>query len=105
MLLAAYSAYYLLLEPVAGGTWAAAVALPLWGGANAFRAAVPCAWGWALALHALSWLAQVVVGHNLVEGRKPALLDSFFQVRRCWGAPALLLGLAAGAPALPGRQG
>ncbi|KAL4448126.1 hypothetical protein ABPG75_005345 [Micractinium tetrahymenae] len=78
-LAAAYSAYYLLLEPLAGLSWAGLVALPLWGLANWFRAAVPSAWAWALGLHLFSWFAQIVFGHQMAEGRKPALLDSFFQ--------------------------
>jgi uncharacterized membrane protein YGL010W len=32
----------------------------------------------AIALHALAWISQFV-GHGVFEGRKPALLDSFFQ--------------------------
>lgn len=56
------------------------VALPLWGLANWFRAAVPAAWAWALGLHLFSWFAQIVFGHQMAERRKPALLDSFFQV-------------------------
>ena len=58
------------------------VALPLWGLANWFRmAAVPGgAWAWALGLHLASWFAQIVLGHQMCEHRKPALMDSFFQV-------------------------
>lgn len=78
-LAAAYSLYYLALEPVAGGSWTAFVGLPLWAAANWFRASVPDAWAWALGLHLLSWFAQIAVGHQLAEKRKPALLDSFFQ--------------------------
>lgn len=78
-LAAVYSAYYLLLEPLAGLSWAGLVALPLWGLANWFRAAVPAAWAWALGLHLFSWFAQIVFGHQMAERRKPALLDSFFQ--------------------------
>jgi uncharacterized membrane protein YGL010W len=79
LLLAAYSAYYVALEPFAGLTWSACTALPMWGAANAFRQGVPAAWAWALALHAFSWLAQIYLGHSLAERRRPALLDSFFQ--------------------------
>lgn len=78
-LAALYSLYYVLLEPVAGLTWAGLVALPLWGLANWFRLAVPAAWAWALGLHVFSWFAQVVFGHQMAEHRRPALLDSFFQ--------------------------
>ena len=58
------------------------MALPLWGLANWFRmAAVPGgAWAWALGLHLASWFAQIVLGHQMCEHRKPALMDSFFQV-------------------------
>ncbi len=34
---------------------------------------------WALALHVLGWYMQIHPGHALLEGRKPALLDSFVQ--------------------------
>eukprot|EP00887_Chlorella_sp_A99_P007450 scaffold2.g7450.t1 len=79
MMLAAYSAYYLALEPAAGLSWAVAIAAPLWAGANAMRGGVPNAWAWALGAHVLGWFMQIVPGHSWVEGRKPALLDSFFQ--------------------------
>lgn len=36
--------------------------------------------GWiALALHILSWYMQIHPGHLILEGRRPALLQSFFQ--------------------------
>lgn len=78
VLLAAYAAYYVLLEPFAGLSWAALVAAPMWGLANAARAE-PHAWAWAAGLHVLSWVVQVFLGHMVAEGRRPALLDSFFQ--------------------------
>ena len=34
---------------------------------------------WALALHVFCWYMQLHPGHALLEGRKPALLDSFVQ--------------------------
>lgn len=34
---------------------------------------------WAFALHLLSWYIQIHPGHAVLEGRKPALLDSFVQ--------------------------
>jgi hypothetical protein len=40
------------------------------------------AWQWALLVHVLSWYMQIHPGHALLEGRKPALLDSLVQVRR-----------------------
>jgi hypothetical protein len=43
------------------------------------------AWKWALLVHVLSWYMQIHPGHAILEGRKPALLDSLVQVRgkRC----------------------
>ena len=41
---------------------------------------VPHAWAYAIAAHILSWYVQIHVGHVMLEHRKPALLDSFFQV-------------------------
>lgn len=80
VLLAVYAVYYLVLEPFAGATWAAAVAAPMWAAANAVHAAAPAtAWIWALGLHVVSWVVQVYLGHIVFEGRRPALLDSFFQ--------------------------
>lgn len=78
-LLGAYALYYTLLEPVAGASWGLAVGVPLWAAANAFKASVPGAWAWTLGVHILSWFMQIVPGHAWAEGRKPALLDSFFQ--------------------------
>ncbi len=34
---------------------------------------------YALFLHVLGWYMQIHPGHTIFEGRKPALLDSFFQ--------------------------
>jgi hypothetical protein len=39
------------------------------------------AWKWALVVHVLSWYMQIHPGHAILEGRKPALLDSLVQVR------------------------
>ncbi len=39
------------------------------------------AWLWALGVHVFSWYMQIHPGHALLEGRKPALLDSLVQVR------------------------
>ncbi|GAB4817512.1 hypothetical protein N2152v2_004558 [Parachlorella kessleri] len=79
VLLGGYALYYLFLEPFAGLSWAAFVALPMWVAANYVQQHVLSGWGWALGLHLLSWFAQVHFGHNVAEKRKPALLDSFFQ--------------------------
>ena len=66
--------------------------LPMWAAANWFRATVPGAWAWALAVHLASWAVQVGVGHQLCERRKPALLDSFFQARCACCGSALAAG-------------
>eukprot|EP00878_Enallax_costatus_P006710 GHUV01007035.1.p1 GENE.GHUV01007035.1~~GHUV01007035.1.p1 ORF type:complete len:264 (+),score=40.52 GHUV01007035.1:2-793(+) len=79
LLSAAYSLYYLGLEPVAGATWSACVGVPIWLGATAFRYMVPGAWKWALLVHVFSWYMQIHPGHAVLEGRKPALLDSLVQ--------------------------
>ena len=42
-------------------------------------AQVPAAWQWALGVHVFSWYMQIHPGHALLEGRKPALLDSLVQ--------------------------
>jgi uncharacterized membrane protein YGL010W len=39
------------------------------------------AWQWALLVHVFSWYMQIHPGHAILEGRKPALLDSLVQVR------------------------
>jgi hypothetical protein len=38
------------------------------------------AWNWALLVHVFSWYMQIHPGHAILEGRKPALLDSLGQV-------------------------
>lgn len=40
---------------------------------------VPNAGWYALALHCVSWWAQIHPGHLILEGRRPALFQSFFQ--------------------------
>jgi uncharacterized membrane protein YGL010W len=37
------------------------------------------AWKYALALHVLGWYMQIHPGHIILEKRRAALLDSFFQ--------------------------
>eukprot|EP00775_Hariotina_reticulata_P006457 gene6457-6686_t len=37
------------------------------------------AWKWALLVHVFSWYMQIHPGHAVLEGRKPALLDSLGQ--------------------------
>lgn len=85
----AYWLYYLTLETFAGLTWGVCVATPLWISATLFRAHVHNAWAWALVIHVLSWYMQIHPGHAILEGRKPALLDSFFQV----GAAVAVVGI------------
>ena len=58
VLLVLYTLFYTALEPVAGLTWGALLALPMWLTATAFQQRVPYAWAWALGVHALSWFAQ-----------------------------------------------
>lgn len=76
---AAYSLYYLRLEPAAGLSWSACVGLPLWLSATLFQQQVAQAWKWALLVHVLSWYMQIHPGHAILEKRKPALLDSLVQ--------------------------
>jgi uncharacterized membrane protein YGL010W len=83
--------YYVYLEPVSGSSCAifiiglslAAkwfVALEDKTGPKAVaRLPKGTAWKVALVVHIMSWLAQILIGHEHFEGRKPALLDSFFQ--------------------------
>lgn len=79
VLVLGYSAYYIVLEWFAGLTWALFVALPLYLTANIFHQHMAHAWAWALGMFVLSWYMQIHPGHLVLEKRKPALLDSFFQ--------------------------
>lgn len=57
----------------------------------ATRAQVAKAWQWSLLVQAFSWYMQIHPGHAVLEGRKPALLDSLAQVgitQRCSNLPA-----------------
>lgn len=91
LLIAAYAAYYIHLEPVAGASWAAAQGLPMWVGATAARVLHPqAAWKWSVLIHAASWLIQVGVGHGLIERRRPALTVSASQA---FGTAALFAWL------------
>lgn len=47
-------------------------------------------WAWALGVHVLSWYAQIHPGHLVLEKRKPALLDSFFQVHQIPRVPSFV---------------
>lgn len=77
----AYSLYYTLaLDPFAGLCWTLGLGAPLWLGAvHLWRVLPLSAWRWAVGVHALSWLLQIVPGHAMLEGRRPALVDSFWQ--------------------------
>ena len=76
---AAYAAYYTRLDPIAGLSWGAVVGVPTWLLATAWAHNRPLASAEAAVVHALSWAVQVVVGHGAIEGRRPALVDSFAQ--------------------------
>eukprot|EP00877_Chromochloris_zofingiensis_P012010 jgi/Chrzof1/7062/Cz02g09110.t1 len=76
---ALYTLFYLCLEPFAGLTWSLFVGVPMWIAATAFQQLVPNAWMWALGVHIFSWYMQIHPGHAILEGRKPALLDSLVQ--------------------------
>ncbi|KXZ41991.1 hypothetical protein GPECTOR_228g508 [Gonium pectorale] len=77
---AAYSAFYILLDLFAGASWAALVGVPLAWSATAFGASgVAHAWAWALGVQVLGWYLQIHPGHAVLEKRKPALLDSLVQ--------------------------
>ncbi|GMH45255.1 hypothetical protein BSKO_13212 [Bryopsis sp. KO-2023] len=77
--LALYAIYYVMLDPIAGLTWGLFVGLPLWVGGNAMWAFVEGGWKWAALTHVFAWYMQIHPGHIILEGRQPALLDSFFQ--------------------------
>ena len=74
-----YSLFYIGLEQFAGVTWCLSTGIPCWLTATAFSQHVPHAWAYAIGVHVLSWWAQIHLGHIMLEHRKPALLDSFFQ--------------------------
>lgn len=80
ILLAIYFLYYLTLDFFAALTWSIFVRVPLWLTANLAVQTLPYAWAWAIGVHILGWYMQIHPGHALLEHRKPALLDSFFQV-------------------------
>ncbi|DBA91700.1 TPA: hypothetical protein ACH3X1_003300 [Trebouxia sp. C0004] len=74
-----YSLFYIGLEQFAGVTWCLSTGMPCWLTATAFSQHMPHAWAYAIGVHILSWWAQIHLGHIMLEHRKPALLDSFFQ--------------------------
>jgi len=82
-----YALYYVAFDRVVG-TLAAAIYFVVYLSANALvyaekrhKGAVPQGTSWrvAVAMHAVSWALQVIVGHGLFEGRKPALFESLWQ--------------------------
>jgi len=75
-----YAIYYLTLDFFAGLTFDI-VLFGLVLSANAFYKyfGPEKAWLYALAIHVLSWYMQIHPGHMMLEGRKPALTDAFFQ--------------------------
>jgi len=74
-----YALYYIALSPVEGMLYFPLLFL-LYISSNMFLEAYGSkAWLYAAVAHVLSWYMQVQVGHLTLEGRKPALLDSFFQ--------------------------
>eukprot|EP00455_Lapot_gusevi_P013376 TRINITY_DN164_c0_g1_i6.p1 TRINITY_DN164_c0_g1~~TRINITY_DN164_c0_g1_i6.p1 ORF type:complete len:196 (-),score=83.71 TRINITY_DN164_c0_g1_i6:312-899(-) len=79
LLFLGYALYYLYLDLFAGLT-ADILLFSLLLGANAFYAHFGAdAWKYALAAHLFSWFMQIYLGHGVLEGRKPALMDSLFQ--------------------------
>mmetsp|Transcript_8530 Transcript_8530/g.14659 ORF Transcript_8530/g.14659 Transcript_8530/m.14659 type:complete len:187 (+) Transcript_8530:179-739(+) len=78
VMMLAYSAYYVRLEPLAGITWALCVGGPLAAHATYFSA-VKGANYWAFGAQLLSWVMQIWPGHMILERRKPALLDGLVQ--------------------------
>ena len=101
VLLGLYAVYYAFLDPFAGLSWTLLLALPMWLAATAWAglgkggekvgsslpllplgvsSLLSSSPGRAAGLvHALSWVAQVGIGHAAIEGRRPALVDSFAQ--------------------------
>jgi uncharacterized membrane protein YGL010W len=78
LLCIAYSALYILLEPIAGS----ALSVLLFAG-TAYGKYLTSVHGmsanfWAVCGFVAAWIAQFV-GHGLFEGRAPALLDNLFQ--------------------------
>jgi len=92
-----YSLFYIGLEQFAGVTWCLSTGIPCWLTATAFSQHVPHAWAYAIGVHVLSWWAQIHLGHIMLEHRKPALLDSFFQAM----TPLLFAEVALPCHAMP----
>ena len=79
-LVAVYSVYYIILDTIAGLSWAACVGFPIWVGAEYLQQTHPGnAWLWAIYAHVFAWFMQIVPGHMYFEMRRPSLMDSFVQ--------------------------
>ena len=94
LVLSLYAVYYSFLDLFAGFSWTAVLALPMWlaatawagsgsgsgsGGGKGFGDLLSSPARSAGLAHLASWAVQVGVGHAAIEGRRPALVDSFFQ--------------------------
>lgn len=89
LVLSLYAVYYSFLDLFAGISWAAFLALPMWLAATAWAGGSSSSSSTLFGglsparsaglVHFFSWLVQVGVGHAAIEGRRPALVDSFFQ--------------------------
>ena len=76
-----YAGYYIYLCPNAVGFSGAFLVMTALLASQAYVSAVgSIAWVPAIALHILSWILQVHVGHTIYEKRAPALLDNLAQV-------------------------
>ena len=73
-LISTYGVSFLAMEPVAALLYMPVLAGIRHVGVNVLNSKMEL----AIALHVVAWIAQFV-GHGVCEGRKPALLDSFFQ--------------------------
>lgn len=73
-----YAVYYLTLDFVPALIYDCFLFF-LYSHANHLAFSSPNALWIALAVHLLSWFMQIYPGHIVLERRRPALLDSFFQ--------------------------
>lgn len=90
LVLSLYAVYYSFLDVFAGFSWTVFLALPMWLAATAWAGGAGGKIGFYLfgglsparsagLVHFLCWAVQVGIGHAAIEGRRPALVDSFFQ--------------------------
>ena len=73
-----YAAYYLTLGDFLVAITYNVILTGIFMHCNTFYTTYPDAWVWALLAKALGWWVQIAIGHNRLEGRKPALFDSLF---------------------------